>query len=57
MMTANFRVRLVPCALAFLLLAGWAGTADAQGYISPLIGFNFGGDANCPQITNCQDKP
>jgi opacity protein-like surface antigen len=56
MMTAYFRVRLVPCALAFLLLAGWAGTAHAQGYISPLIGFNFGGDANCPQITNCQDK-
>jgi opacity protein-like surface antigen len=56
MMTAKFRRRLVPGALAFLLFTGWAATSRAQGYISPLIGFNFGGDANCPQITNCQDK-
>jgi opacity protein-like surface antigen len=55
-MTDKLRVRLVPCMLVFLLAAGWASTARAQGYISPFIGFNFGGDANCPQITGCEDK-
>ncbi len=30
--------------------------AHAEGFISPLIGFNFSGDANCPTISNCQDK-
>jgi opacity protein-like surface antigen len=57
-MTDNLRLRLVPCVLAFLLFAGWAGTARAQGgYISPLIGFNFGGNTNnCLTITGCQDK-
>jgi opacity protein-like surface antigen len=39
-----------------MLSAGWAGVARAQGYIAPLIGFNFSGDANCPQITGCEDK-
>jgi opacity protein-like surface antigen len=56
MTTDKHRVRLVLCLLAFILSAGWAGTARAQGYISPLIGFNFGGDANCPQITGCEEK-
>ncbi len=35
---------------------GWAATSRAQGFISPLIGFNFGGDANCPNITGCEEK-
>jgi opacity protein-like surface antigen len=56
MTTDKHRVRLVPCLLAFILMAGWAGTARAQGYLAPFIGFNFGGDANCPQITGCEDK-
>lgn len=56
MTTDTFRIRLVPCLLVFVCAAAWAGTARAQGYISPLIGFNFGGDANCPNITGCQEK-
>jgi opacity protein-like surface antigen len=55
-MTDNFRVRLVPCVVAFILAMGWAATSRAQGFISPLIGFNFGGDANCPNVTGCQEK-
>ena len=42
--------------VAIALCAGVAGKADAPGYISPLLGFNFGGDANCPRITGCEDK-
>jgi opacity protein-like surface antigen len=37
-------------------LVGIAPTARAEGFISPLIGFNFGGDAVCPAINGCQDK-
>jgi opacity protein-like surface antigen len=55
-MTNRFRIRLLPTVLTFVLAAGWAATARAQGFISPLLGFNFGGDANCPAITGCEDK-
>jgi opacity protein-like surface antigen len=30
--------------------------ARAQAFISPLIGYDFGGDATCPNLTGCQDK-
>ena len=30
--------------------------AHADGFISPLIGFNFGGDASCQAASNCEDK-
>jgi opacity protein-like surface antigen len=30
--------------------------AAAQGFISPFIGFNYGGDSGCPTATNCEDK-
>jgi opacity protein-like surface antigen len=40
---------------AFFLFAG-TRPAHAQGFISPLFGYNFGGDAGCPEITDCTDK-
>ena len=33
-----------------------ARRANAQGFISPFIGYNFGGASGCPAITNCDDK-
>jgi opacity protein-like surface antigen len=30
--------------------------AEAQGFISPSLGYNFGGDAGCRSATNCRDK-
>jgi opacity protein-like surface antigen len=42
--------------LASLTLALTPAAADAQGFVSPLIGYNFGGDAGCPEITDCEDK-
>jgi len=30
--------------------------AAAQGFITPFMGFNFGGDAKCPEVTGCEDK-
>lgn len=46
---------------AFLLLAMTIGAGvapvHAQGFITPFLGFNFGGDsANCLSLTNCEQK-
>jgi opacity protein-like surface antigen len=41
---------------AILLCAVSARESRAQGFVSPLIGFNFGGDAGCPEIDDCEDK-
>jgi len=33
-----------------------ARTAQAQGFISPSVGYNFGGDSGCPTATDCEEK-
>jgi opacity protein-like surface antigen len=45
-------------AVLFAAIFLFAGTrpAQAQGFISPFLGYNFGGNAGCPEILNCQDK-
>jgi len=49
--------RLSGCVAAMAVaLVCIASPARAQGFISPFIGYNFGGDSGCPQITNCEDK-
>ena len=42
--------------LGILIVFGIAAPSYSQGYVSPLIGYDFGGDAGCPQISGCQDK-
>jgi opacity protein-like surface antigen len=42
--------------LAVLVIIGTARPSFAQGFVSPFLGYNFGGDASCPEITNCEDK-
>jgi opacity protein-like surface antigen len=39
-------------------IAAAAAPARAQGFVSPFLGFNFGGDqaANCVSLTNCEEK-
>jgi opacity protein-like surface antigen len=39
-----------------LLFIGGARPAHAQSFISPFLGYNFGGDSGCPEITDCEDK-
>jgi opacity protein-like surface antigen len=46
----------VAAVFTMFLVLGSATTARAQGFISPFIGFNFGGDSGCPEITGCEDK-
>ena len=42
--------------IGILLLFGFAAPSYSQGFVSPLIGYDFGGNAGCPQISGCQDK-
>jgi opacity protein-like surface antigen len=42
--------------IAASLLVATAAPARAGGFISPFIGYNFGGDSgNCASLTNCQE--
>src|SRR5258705_1205744 len=41
--------------IAFFVIAA-ATPSRAQSFISPLIGYDFGGNSGCPQISGCQDK-
>ncbi len=48
-------IRLSAVVVAVLALA--PAPARAQGFISPFIGYNFGGDsANCASLTSCEEK-
>ena len=42
--------------LAVALAAGAAGEVRAQGFVSPLVGYDFGGDSGCASVTTCQEK-
>jgi len=42
--------------LTLVLTFGFLTEARADGFIGPLVGFIFGGDAGCPTATNCDDK-
>jgi opacity protein-like surface antigen len=46
--------RIILVLLLFVLIA--PGAAYAQGFVSPFIGYDFGGDSGCRSITNCEDK-
>ncbi len=43
-------------ALAACVVVARAGSAAAQGFVSPFAGYDFSGGAGCPQISNYQDK-
>src|SRR5262245_11852880 len=30
--------------------------AAAQGFVSPFLGFDYGGDSGCPTASNCENK-
>jgi opacity protein-like surface antigen len=42
--------------LTLLISVASVVPANAQAFVSPFIGYNFGGDSGCPEITNCDDK-
>jgi opacity protein-like surface antigen len=47
------------CLASFFIVGALTLTpvpAAAQGFISPFIGFNYGGDSGCRTATDCEDK-
>jgi opacity protein-like surface antigen len=43
--------------LAVALLVGSVAPARAEGFFTPYLGFNYGGDSsNCETLTQCEDK-
>jgi opacity protein-like surface antigen len=41
---------------AAIFVLGLASPSSGQAFISPLIGFDFGGDSGCPEVTTCEDR-
>jgi hypothetical protein len=41
---------------ASILLVLVPAPARADGFIVPFLGYNFGGDAGCPSLTDCAEK-
>lgn len=54
-MQTRFRP-IVLCTTLVVLTFALPTPARAQGFVSPLIGYDFGGDSGCPEITGCEDK-
>jgi opacity protein-like surface antigen len=54
-MTINIRATVFWTALAVLTLS-LPAPSSAQGFISPLMGYDFGEDSSCPAFTGCEDK-
>lgn len=50
---SRYRAALLAAAFASILIPRSAG---AQGFISPSLGYNFGGDSGCASATDCDDK-
>lgn len=44
------------CVLAAFFVFAAPSAAQAQGFISPFIGFDFGGDSGCQTAGDCDDK-
>jgi opacity protein-like surface antigen len=47
---------LLVLTFSFAVLALAPKPVTAQGFISPFIGFDYGGDSGCPTASNCEDK-
>jgi len=52
----SFRGWRLPAALAALAVIAVPRAADAQGFISPSFGYDFGGDTGCRSATDCENK-
>ena len=55
-MRRNLSRVLLPALLTLLAVAAAPRDAAAQGFISPFVGFDFGGDSGCQDASDCEDK-
>ena len=54
-MSIRFRLTVFCTSLVVFTLS-LSAPAAAQGFISPLLGYDFGDDSSCPAIAGCEDK-
>jgi len=54
--SSTMRRAIARSACAALLVLGTSTLARAEGFISPFIGYNFGGDSGCEEISNCENR-
>lgn len=47
---------LLFCTVFVVFALAPAAPASAQGFVSPLLGYDFGKDSSCPALTGCEDK-
>jgi opacity protein-like surface antigen len=47
---------IVFCTALVVLTLTLPAPAAAQGFVSPLLGYDFGDDSSCPAIAGCEDK-
>jgi hypothetical protein len=52
----RWRAAVVTMLLTTGVLAAAPADATAQTFISPFIGFDFGGDSGCPTASGCEDR-
>jgi opacity protein-like surface antigen len=50
------RISVSTLVLTVLISIVGAAPARADNFVGAFLGYNFGGDAGCPEITNCEDK-
>jgi Outer membrane protein beta-barrel domain len=55
-MSFSMRRAIATSVCAALFVLGTSSLARAQGFISPFIGYDFGGDSGCVEIANCENK-
>jgi opacity protein-like surface antigen len=55
-MSPTARMSVSTLVLTLLISITSAAPARADNYVGAFLGYNFGGDSGCPEITNCEDK-
>lgn len=53
---STVRTSVVTATLIALMTLAAPRESAAQGFISPFLGYDFGGDSGCPQVSGCEDK-
>jgi opacity protein-like surface antigen len=55
-MSSTARTFVSTLMLTLLISFAGAAPAAAQGFVGATLGYNFGGDSGCPEVSNCEDK-
>jgi opacity protein-like surface antigen len=53
---STVRTSVLTATLIALIALAAPRESAAQGFISPFLGYDFGGDSGCPQVSGCEDK-